>query len=424
MSTKTGAKTYLDILKSELSPALGCTEPVAVAYAAARAQQALGIRPDTVEVQASRNILKNAMGVGIPGTDMVGLEIAAALGALAGDADAVLEVLHMVTPQDVEAAKAMRERGGVRVGKASTEKTLYIAATCRAGEAEACAVIEDRHTNVVRITRGDEVLYEKADASGGEMDAQNTALDVESIFRFVTEAPMEELSFLRQAAEMNRTIAHEGLEGRYGLGVGRNVFESMQEGSLSDYAVALTCAASDMRMSGGTLPVMTLCGSGNQGITATLPVIAAAQKLGKSEEDLLRALALSCLITVHVKRHIGRLSPLCGCGMGAAVGSCCGLTYLMGGGLHEIEGAIRNVIADVSGVICDGAKAGCSLKIATAVSSACRCSMLALHGSAAGNLDGIVCEDVERTIDNLGGLGAEGMAGTDQVILDMMVCKS
>ena len=321
----------IQILKEEITPALGCTEPVAIAYAAARARAVLGSMPGRARINVSRNILKNAMGVGIPGTDMVGLEMAAALGIIGGDSDAILEVLASVTKEHI----------------------------CQAKEYWA--------------------------------------------------------------------VAQEGLKAEYGLRVGRSILDNSRGKSPADdipsYAAAMAAAAADARMSGSTLPVMTICGSGNQGITAILPIVAAVRAKGGGEEMMYRCLALSCLITIHVKRYIGKLSALCGCGMGSSIGVCCGLVYMWGGGLYQIKSAIRNMTADVSGIICDGAKAGCALKIGTVISSAFQCAMVAMKNYSAGDLDGIVSDDVESTIRNLGELGNRGMAETDKVILDMMVCR-
>ena len=389
---------YLSLLKEEIAPALGCTEPISIAYASAKAREALGEIPTRILVQVSRNILKNAMGVGIPGTDMVGLEIASSLGALGGDPNASLEVLHSITEETVSAAKKMVAEKGVEVALEPTEKKFFIRVTVYGPSGEAQTVIEDMHTNITYIMKNGVTLFD-----------------------------WKELRFLQQAVDLNRSIAQEGLSRPYGLQVGRSIYESMQldenTEDVMDYAVALTCAAADARMSGSRMPVMTSCGSGNQGITATLPVVALAERKKLSEEMLYRGLAMSCLVTIHVKSYIGRLSPLCGCGVGASIGACCAVTYLMGGNLEQIKCAIRNVIADVSGVICDGAKAGCALKIATAVASAYRCSMLALRNISATPLDGIVSSDVEKTIRNLGQLGTDGMADTDRVILDMMVAN-
>ena len=418
---------YLSLLKEEIAPALGCTEPISIAYASAKAREALGEIPTRIMVQVSRNILKNAMGVGIPGTDMVGLEIASSLGALGGDPNASLEVLHSITEETVSAAKKMVAEKGVEVALEPTEKKFFIRVTVYGPSGEAQTVIEDMHTNITYIMKNGVTLFENPSEGAAAAAGRGALVTIDGIYEFVKSVDWKELRFLQQAVDLNRSIAQEGLSRPYGLQVGRSIYESMQldenTEDVMDYAVALTCAAADARMSGSRMPVMTSCGSGNQGITATLPVVALAERKKLSEEMLYRGLAMSCLVTIHVKSYIGRLSPLCGCGVGASIGACCAVTYLMGGNLEQIKCAIRNVIADVSGVICDGAKAGCALKIATAVASAYRCSMLALRNISATPLDGIVSSDVEKTIRNLGQLGTDGMADTDRVILDMMVAN-
>lgn len=418
---------YLSLLKEEIAPALGCTEPISIAYASAKAREALGEIPTRILVQVSRNILKNAMGVGIPGTDMVGLEIASSLGALGGDPNASLEVLHSITEETVSAAKKMVAEKGVEVALEPTEKKFFIRVTVYGPSGEAQTVIEDMHTNITYIMKNGVTLFENPSEGATAAAGRGALVTIDGIYEFVKSVDWKELRFLQQAVDLNRSIAQEGLSRPYGLQVGRSIYESRQldenTEDVMDYAVALTCAAADARMSGSRMPVMTSCGSGNQGITATLPVVALAERKKLSEEMLYRGLAMSCLVTIHVKSYIGRLSPLCGCGVGASIGACCAVTYLMGGNLEQIKCAIRNVIADVSGVICDGAKAGCALKIATAVASAYRCSMLALRNISATPLDGIVSSDVEKTIRNLGQLGTDGMADTDRVILDMMVAN-
>lgn len=417
----------LQILKEEITPALGCTEPVAIAYAAAKARAVLGKMPEKAGIHVSRNILKNAMGVGIPGTDMVGLEMAAALGIIGGDSDAILEVLASVTEEHIRQAKEYAERQ-VAVALKDTPKKLYIEVILETKDDHAVVVIEDSHTNITRIIHGNAIVYEQSGCEDlAKKEVDKNGLNVERIYQCICSVEVEDLKFLDEAIRMNWTIAREGLEKEYGLNVGRSILESSRgqapEDDIPSYAAAMAAAAADARMSGSTLPVMTICGSGNQGITAILPIVAAVRASGGGEETLYRALALSCLITVHVKRYIGKLSALCGCGMGSSIGVCCGLVYLWGGGLNQIKSAIRNMTADVSGIICDGAKAGCALKIGTVISSAFQCAMVAMKNNSAGNLDGIVSDDVESTIRNLGELGNRGMADTDRVILDMMVCR-
>lgn len=417
----------LRILKSELAPAVGCTEPVAIAYAAARAGTVLGGLPDEMSVYVSRNILKNAMGVGIPGTDEIGLEMAAAMGLIGGDAEAILEVLHKVTSEQVILARAYA-REHVRVILKETAKKLYIEVVLEKDDEEASVVIEDSHTNITQIRRGTDILYEQSGCKElSDVKSLDEQLSIEEIYHFVCEADVRKLHFLDDCISINWSIAQEGLSGNYGLGVGQSIYELMQSKNqitdVTNYSIALTSAAADARMSGSTSPVMTVCGSGNQGLTATLPIIAAVIARRDGLDQLYRALALSCLVTIHVKRYIGKLSPLCGCGMGSSIGVCCALVYLQGGGLTQIQYAVNNMIACVSGIICDGAKPGCALKIATVISSAFQCCTLALKNHAAGCLDGIVTVDVEHTIRNLGELGNRGMADADRVILDMMVGK-
>lgn len=417
----------IQILKRELAPALGCTEPVAIAYAAARARAILGVAPQRAQINVSRNILKNAMGVGIPGTDMVGLEMAAALGIIGGNADRVLEVLDGVTQEEVRLAKEYA-RKNVRVALKDTPKKLYIEVILKTENDSSLVVIEDRHTNITKMAHGLTVLYENGNCEElADRGGDNKGLNVERIYQCITSVDLEELKFLDEAVRMNWAVSQEGLNGEYGLNVGRNIMGSRgnktPEEDISSYAEAVTAAAADARMSGCTLPVMTICGSGNQGITAILPVAAAIRAIAGGEELLYRSLALSCLVTIHVKQYIGKLSALCGCGMGYSIGVCCALVYMQGGGLGQIKSAIRNMIADVSGMICDGAKAGCALKIGTVVAGAFQCSVLALNNYSAGDLDGIVSDDVEDAIRNLGELGNRGMADTDRVILDMMVCR-
>lgn len=417
----------LQILQKELVPALGCTEPVAIAYASAKARKVLGVLPQKAKLLVSRNILKNAMGVGIPGTRMVGLEMAAALGIIGGNSDAILEVLNGITAEQICEAEVFADNH-VSVEQKETSKKLYIEVILTTEQDRASVIIEDSHTNIVKITHGEKNILDKISCEEIETDKSDTEiLCVKDIYKMVTEVPVEKLYFLDECIQMNWAIAQEGLKKEYGLGVGKSIYDSIKFQNpiedMQNYIVAVSAAAADVRMSGGTKAVMTICGSGNQGITATLPVIAAAYSMKANEEMLYRALALSCLITIHVKRFIGKLSPLCGCGMGSSIGVCCALTYMQGGNFSQIENAINNMIADVSGIICDGAKAGCALKIATVISSAYQCSILALKNLGAGELDGIVRADVENSIRNLGELGNRGMLDTDKVILDMMICK-
>ena len=412
------------LIQEQIRPAVGCTEPGAAAYAAAVAAQTLGETPKRLTVSVSRNILKNAMGVGIPGTDMVGLPIAVALGALCGDAGAGLAVLHNITDEDVAQAQKLVDAQGVQVCLSDHPQKLYIDVLAEAGEHSARTVIAGTHTNIIRIEKDGQCISTGDGAEENGAAGGGAELSLKEIDDFVRSVSSEKLNFLRECIDMNSAISQEGLEHPYGLGIGQSIYETLPENnSEENYALAVTCAAADARMGGCTLPVMSSCGSGNQGLTATLPVIAVARKRGLSEEDTFRALAYSLLVTIHVKQHLGKLSALCACSVGASIGTACALTYLDGGTLQQIGHCVDNVVADVSGVICDGAKAGCALKIATGVSSAFRGAMLAMKNRNASALDGIVGHDPEASVDNLGNLCNTGMLDTDRVILDMLVCK-
>ena len=420
--TTSRQEQFLQLMREQIRPAVGCTEPAAAAYAAALAARALEAPAERLEVQVSRNILKNAMGVGIPGTGMVGLPVAVALGALCGDADAALAVLHQVTDADADKARAMVEARRVQVSLSDTEEKLYIAVTALGGGHSARAVIAGMHTNVVAIERdGAPIAAASAQCEGAD-GASAPGISLEEIDAFVRTVPAEKLLFLRECVAMNAAIAQEGLAHPYGMSIGQSIQGTMG-GSEEELALALTCAAADARMGGCTLPVMSSCGSGNQGLTATLPIIAVARYRQLPEETMLRALSYSLLVTIHVKQHLGRLSALCACSVGASIGAACALTYLGGGDCRCINHCVDNVVADVAGVICDGAKAGCALKIATGVSSAFRCSMLALKHHSATARDGIVGADAEASVDNLAKLCNTGMLDTDRVILDLLVCK-
>ncbi len=416
---------YLDALRQEIKPALGCTEPIAVALAVAKARETLGCLPERVELWVSTNILKNAMGVGIPGTGMVGLEIATALSCVAGHSEYGLEVLSGAGPRDYGLARDYAAAGTIRVQKKDTEKKLYIEVHAFAGGHEAVCIIEDAHTHIAHVQLDEHVLEHDASQTLHPGSSAIHQLDVAGIYAFATGVEVEELRFLNDVIAMNDTIAREGLSKDYGMRVGR-VLQSgrvMEEMTLSDYVCAYTSAAADARMAGSTLPVMSTAGSGNQGISASLPVVAAARKLGADEASMLRAEALSQLITIHIKSHIGKLSPLCGCAIASSIGSAAGIVYLLGGGMGQILFAIQNMIADISGLICDGAKSSCALKIASSLASAVQCAQLAMAGVTPTKLDGIIAEDPEGSIRNLANLGSVGMNQTDRVILDMMIAK-
>jgi len=414
------------LIREQIRPAVGCTEPAAAAYASALAVRALGCSVEKLTVSVSRNILKNAMGVGIPGTDMVGLPIAAALGALCGDADAALAVLHNVKKQDVARARAMVDERRVHVELGDTDQKLYINVLAQGEGHTARAVIEGAHTHVALVERDGVCLSDDCTRQQSVQAGKATGLSLQEIDEFIREVEPARLTFLNECIDMNLTIAQEGLKTPYGIALGQSLMERYEaENAVSEeaYATAMACAAADARMGGCVLPVMSSCGSGNQGLTATLPIIAVCRRRGTGEDVLLKALAYSLLVTIHVKMHLGKLSALCACSVGASIGTACALTWLNGGSFGQICRCIDNVVADVSGVVCDGAKAGCSLKIATGVASAFRGSMLARKNRGAAGMDGIVGYDAESTVDNLAQLCNEGMPATDRVILDILLSK-
>ncbi len=420
-------QSILQLLKDEVAPALGCTEPIAVALGCARAAETLGRAPESITVHVSPNIFKNGMGVGVPHTTLKGLPIAAALGALGGKSEAQLEVLKTIAPATALQAETLVREGRVLVLVLENAGTLYIESVCRAGTDEARVVIRDRHTHIESVALNGHILFQQElnGFSSTKISAQKPAqtLNTDRIYAFATEVDLAEVEFLYEGAEMNRAAAEEGFRGDYGLRVGKTLASSpILHDDPMTHAMSLTAAGVDARMSGCGLPVMSNSGSGNQGLTATLPVLALAECQGSSHERLLRALVLSNLLAIHTKTSLGRLSALCGCVV-AAAGAACGITYLLGGALREVKGAMNNMIANVSGMICDGAKEGCALKVATGVSAAVQAAILALAGVTASANDGIIDNDVERTILNLATVGSKGMSETDRLILDIMVQK-
>ena len=430
----------IELIRKEVKPALGCTEPIAVALAVAKAveilekEKGLTGRLDKdfrIEVQVSANILKNGMGVGIPGTGMVGLPIAAALGAVCGKSTYRLEVLKDLDAASIERAKELVAQKNIKISLADTTKKLYIKAIVEIeneGKQKSCSVIEDDHDNIVETWYNGELLSSSHKES--ESEEQKSALDyklsIKEIHEFAKNIPYEEISFILESRTLNQALAEEGLRGNYGLRVGQAICASANKevfgSDFLSYAMALTAAASDARMAGCTLAAMSNSGSGNQGITVTMPVIAYSLKYQTSDEQLARALVLSHLVAIHIKGYLGKLSALCGCVI-ASTGSSCGLVYLRGGDYTQVCSAIKNMIGNITGMVCDGAKVGCAMKVASGVSSALQSAVLAREGMCISEHDGIIEKDIEKTIQNLGRIGSVGMQHTDDMILDIMVCK-
>lgn len=424
--TQQNMESMLALLRSELAPATGCTEPAAIGLCAAAASRQLGEAPVSLRVEVSDYMLKNAMNVGIPGMKDVGLDIAAAMGAVSAQPEKGLAVLGNLTEAQHVQAKALAAKTTIELRSDVPKVYIHVQAHSTAHMGE--AIIQDTHTHIALLGRdGVTTLDERLCADRQEAAVQSQTPGLPEIWTFAQTVPAEKLSFLDELIKLNESMAHEGLEHAYGLRVGQKLMDGVERGFLgndaANYIVAVTAAAADARMSGREQPVMSVAGSGNQGLTASLPIIAAAEKAGLSRDELRRCLAVSLLVTIHVKSFIGRLSVLCGCGVASAIGVTAALVYMQGGTREQAEMGIRTMIADLSGMVCDGAKPGCALKIATAVSAAMRAATLALAGIGATAHDGIVAEGVEDTLKNLGALGTEGMAGTNRAILDMLMNK-
>jgi L-cysteine desulfidase len=428
MIDKSERERIIALINREVVPAIGCTEPIAVALCVAKAAETLNQRPQKIQVLLSANILKNAMGVGIPGTDMIGLPIAVALGALIGKSEYQLEVLKDSTPEAVEAGKKMIEAQAIQISlKENIEEKLYIEVTCMAGEEKATAIISGGHTNFVYLSKNDSVLMDKRSGTSGETEEESVELNLKKVYDFATTSPIEELQFILEARRLNKQAAERSFKGNYGHELGKTLCSSDSErlimgSNTFTHILSYTSAACDARMAGAMIPVMSNSGSGNQGIAATLPVVIYAEDNHKSEEELTRALILSHLTAIYIKQSLGRLSALCGCVV-AATGSSCGITYLMGGNYQQVSFAVQNMIANLTGMICDGAKPSCALKLTSGVSTAVLSAILAMENKCVTSVEGIIEDNVDLSIRNLTKIGSQGMNETDKLVLDIMTHK-
>lgn len=425
--TQAERKQIIDLLKREVVPAIGCTEPIAVALCVAKAAEVLGCRPEKIDIQLSANILKNAMGVGIPGTDMVGLPIAVALGALIGRSEYQLEVLKDSTPQAVEQAKQYLAEKRIAISlKENIREKLYIEVACQAGAHAAQAIISGGHTHFVHVSKDGEMLLDCRQHSAEEEEEAGPALNMRTVYDFATTAPLDEIRFILDSARLNKAAAEESFRGNYGHSLGRmlrgNYEHKIMGDSVFSHILSYTSGACDARMAGAMIPVMSNSGSGNQGISATLPVVVFAEENGKTEEELVRALILSHLTVVYIKQSLGRLSALCGCVV-AATGSSCGITWLMGGSYRQVTYAVQNMVANLAGMICDGAKPSCALKVTTGVSTAVLSAIMAMENRCVTSVEGIVDEDVDQSIHNLTRIGSQAMNETDKMVLNIMTHK-
>ena len=415
------------LINREVVPAIGCTEPIAVALCTARAAELLDTQPEKIEVRLSANILKNAMGVGIPGTGMIGLPIAVALGALVGRSEYRLEVLRDVTPEAVgRGARYIDEKRVCISLKEDIAEKLYIEVEASAGERRAVAVIAGGHTAFVYLERDGEVLLDKRTASVAEEEAGEVPLTLRRVWDFAMTAPLDELRFILETRRVNKAAAERAFAGEFGHCVGRTLRCERERRVMGDSIfsriLSYTSAACDARMAGAMTPVMSNSGSGNQGIAATLPVVVYADETAADEEHTIRALVLSHLTVIYIKQSLGRLSALCGCVV-AATGSSCGITYLMGGAYEQVAAAVKNMIANLTGMICDGAKPSCSMKLTSGVSTAVLSAMMAMDGHCVTPVEGIIEEDVDKCIRNLTAIGRDGMNETDRLVLGIMTHK-
>lgn len=416
------------LIHQEVVPAVGCTEPMAVALCVARATEDLGCRPEKIRVWLSANMLKNAMGVGIPGTGMIGLPIAVAMGAIVGKSEYQLEVIKDLTPETLEEGKRYigEDHIDIKLKHDITEK-LYIEVVCERGDDTATAIIAGGHTNFVYEERNGQVLLDKRMCVGEEGETHGVALNLKTVWDFATTSPVDEIAFILESKRYNMGAAQASLKGNYGHCLGKTMDRPLSKGIFGDsifsHIISKTASACDARMGGAMIPVMSNSGSGNQGICATNPVVVYAEENENTEEELVRALMLSHLTAVYIKQSLGKLSALCGCVV-ASIGSSCGITYLMGGEYNDICFAVRNMIANLTGMICDGAKPSCALKISSGVSTALLSAVLAREGKHVTEAEGIIDKDVDRSIHNLTSIGKEAMCATDDMVLNIMTHKS
>ncbi|MEG0296016.1 MAG: L-serine ammonia-lyase, iron-sulfur-dependent, subunit alpha [Clostridium sp.] len=419
-------ESYLKILEEELVPAMGCTEPIAIAYAAAKAREVLGCMPIKVEVGCSGNIIKNAMCVTVPNTgNLVGIKASAIIGILAGKADKGLEVINTVSKEAIEKSNELMNTQYCTVEAMDTDIQLHIVVKVYSEKESVNVEIKYAHNNICRITKNEEVIFlieESTDKYLG-LFVDRRILNVKQIFEFANTVDIKEIKdVLDMQIKYNIAIAEEGLTGNYGVGIGKVILENYIGDGIVPKLKAYAAAASEARMSGSSLPVMTNSGSGNQGMTTSIPVIIYAREKELSDEKLYRGLVFANLMTIHQKTGIGRLSAFCGA-VSAGCASGAAITYLEGGTLEQINKTVTNTLANISGIVCDGAKASCGAKIATTVDAAMMGHYIAMKDKSYDAQTGILKEDIEQTISAVGRLGKMGMKETDKEILDIMLEK-
>ena len=401
---------------------------MAVALCVAYATEALGCRPQQIQVALSANMLKNAMGVGIPGTGMAGLPIAIALGAIIGKSEYQLEVLRDCTPAAVEEGKKYLSEHPIEITlKEDAPDKLSIEVHCMAEDGQSTAIISHNHTQLVFQQVNERILMDEREhlRNDGDEDSDQE-LNLRRVYEFATTAPLQDIQFINEARRLNESASKLALEGNYGHELGKTLSRPLGKGIMGDsifsHILSSTSCACDARMAGAMIPVMSNSGSGNQGIAATMPVVVFAQENHNTEEELTRALILSHLTAIYIKQSLGRLSALCGCVV-ASTGSSCGITYLMGGNYEQVAYSVKNMIANLAGMVCDGAKPSCALKVSSGVSTAVLSAMLAIQNKYVTNVEGIIEDDVDRCIHNLTRVGAYAMNETDRTVLDIMTHK-
>lgn len=418
----------ISTLQREVTPAMGCTEPVAVALAVAKARELLSDQEDVlkISVSVSPNIYKNGLAVGIPGTREVGLVIAAALGFTSGDSKNDLKVLSTVSETDLPKAKALIQSGILELNMLDTSHKVHIEVVINSKNSDSKAIIMDRHNQFVYLKSDGNILLNTEISSDFTAACENPLLDESfiTLIKTIEAVPYESIEFLLQGATMNRLVADYGLQNSAGMQVGKTLQSKVEKGLLTDdlmtRAMILTSSASDARMDGISLPVMSSNGSGNNGLTAILPIVAYSELHSTDAESMARAIAMSHIVNSYIKNAIGRLSALCGCGVAAGTGASVAISWLMGGNYAQLEATVKNMLANTSGMICDGAKVGCALKLATSASAAIQSALLATSDICVPAHNGIIGDTVEKTVDNLRILSNEGMMKTDAVMLDIM----
>ena len=423
-------KLLIDILKNQVTPALGCTEPGAVAYAVAKAKEILDDEVKKLNITVNTNILKNGLGVGIPGTDERGIVFAAALALVIGKSEYVLEVLKDTNKDSIQKAHDIVNSKIINLELDKDADSLYISVEAFGRKDKSKVIIKDAHTNIVFQSKNDEILMnndyplpEQAKESNpsNEIKYKIKKFSFDNLIDFANNVPLNNILFIQDGIDMNLLLADVGLNNNIGIGMGKYLNKNVS--NVYSKAKAYTAAASEARMSGYPLPVMSSAGSGNHGLVAITPISVIGNDLEKSREKIIRSVTLSHLVTIYVKVQIGALSPVCGCGVAAGVGCAAGLTYLRDGNINQIKNSIKTMIAGVTGMICDGAKLGCSYKLAIAVDSAVDASNMALEDIFIPSDNGILSESAEKTIENLAEISNVGMKNTDSTILNIMLSR-